>query len=86
MGRAGTGVGVQTIFTPGEGKKLNRSNSSLENFEIIIGELQSIHKRKRNLNNTRVLLSILERKHTFYPYLVKTHLLCGQQTLWIVSS
>ena len=44
MGRAGTGVGVQTIFTPGEGKKPNRS--SLENFEIIIGELQSIHKRK----------------------------------------
>ena len=46
MGRAGTGVEVQTIFTPGEGKKPNRSNSSLENFEIIIGELQSIHKRK----------------------------------------
>ena len=27
VGRAGTGVGVQTIFTPGEGKKPNRSNS-----------------------------------------------------------
>lgn len=45
VGRAGTGVGVQTIFTPGEGKKPNRSNSSLGNFEIIIGEPQSIHKK-----------------------------------------